>query len=521
MKKLLLLMILTLCWGFETERQSCKLKKFPDGYVCVCNDEYCDTLTVPDANTKDEFILITSSASGARFAIQTGKLSSSLKQSDKELNVEIDSNEKYQRIIGFGGSFTGSVAYLLNKLPKKLREMIYKIYYTNDFGAGYTLLRLPIGGCDFDLEPWAYNEYPENDKTLTNFTDAHPNDSIRFKLLKEMLNVTKNVNVKIIAAAWSAPRWMKAANSWMGATNNQLKFEYYQTWADYHIKYLDLLEQLEIPIWAISTGNEPNFSPYLGFMSMNWLASDHSKWIAEHLGPTLRTSKHSHIEIHTFDDNRPELLPWLHNMTMFSSNVMDFVSGINVHGYFDFNSSASILDMVVDEYPDKSILYTEMCFGAVAPISDAGVRLGLWDYAEQMIEAILPNLLHNMNGYIDWNLLLNSTGGPNYANNVLDAPIIINENFTEFYKQPMFYVMAHFSKFFLPNSYRIATQSAGAHREDVDIVSVLRPDHRIATIFYNKHPNATITVNVYDKQTGNIQIELQPKSLNTLIYALN
>jgi glucosylceramidase len=35
-------------------------------------------------------------------------------------------------------------------------------------------------------------------------------------------------------------------------------------------------------------------------------------------------------------------------------------------------------------------------------------------------------------------------GGPNWANNFVDAPILINKTTDEFYKQPMFYFMAHF-----------------------------------------------------------------------------
>lgn len=522
--KFLLLFLFTFCFALQTEKP-CKLRKLAHGFVCVCSETYCDTLNLSNITINaDEFLLISSSESGLRFDIKQEKISSAPEEnensnSSENLNVEINQDEKYQKIIGFGGSFTGTVAYLLNKLPESLRESFYKSYYTSDFGAGYTLMRSPIGGCDFDLEPWAYNEYPEGDEQLTNFTEPHPNDKRRFELIKEMLNVTNNWNVKIIAAAWSPPLWMKANHSWYGQRHNQLKPEYYQTWADYHVKYLDLMNAINIPIWAISTGNEPDFAPNLGFISMSWNASNHGRWLVEHLAPSLRNSKHSNIEIHAFDDNRNTLLAWIHNFTSTNPNALEFVSGFNIHGYFDFNTSATILDLIAKEYPGKSILYTEMCFGAEIPISDVGVKHGSWIYAEEMIQAILPNLLHNLNGYIDWNLLLDSNGGPNYANNVLDAPIIVNENFTELYKQPMYYVMAHFSKFILPDSYRIEAKVNGLHSESVDVVSFLRPDDKIAIIIYNRNTEITISVNVIDKCKGLIRIDLEPKSLNTLIYS--
>lgn len=51
-------------------------------------------------------------------------------------------------------------------------------------------------------------------------------------------------------------------------------------------------------------------------------------------------------------------------------------------------------------------------------------------------------------GWIEFNLALNMTGGPLWHNQgPLDAPIIVNSAADEFYKQPMFYAIGHFSKF--------------------------------------------------------------------------
>lgn len=38
------------------------------------------------------------------------------------------------------------------------------------------MMRIPIGGCDFDLAPWAYNEEPTNDAALSNFTALDARD---------------------------------------------------------------------------------------------------------------------------------------------------------------------------------------------------------------------------------------------------------------------------------------------------------------------------------------------------------
>lgn len=40
---------------------------------------------------------------------------------------------------------------------------------------------MPIGGSDFDLAPWAYNELPINDTDLSNFTKLDDRDLTRVK----------------------------------------------------------------------------------------------------------------------------------------------------------------------------------------------------------------------------------------------------------------------------------------------------------------------------------------------------
>lgn len=240
-------------------QKPCQLRKFAAGYVCVCTRDYCDSLNGPKMDNESEWMLVTTTESGQRFNFSFGKFNLQHDNSSKTF-MEIKKNPLYHDIIGFGGSITGAVSYILNKLPTNLRECIYKSYYTNDDGLGYTLMRLPIGGCDFDLQPWTYNEIPENDLDLTNFTKLHPKDILRTELIKELMNVSQNFDIKIVGVAWSPPRWMKERGEWTGKSNNRLKVEYWQTWADYHVKWLDLMqEKANLSIWAISTGKRFQF----------------------------------------------------------------------------------------------------------------------------------------------------------------------------------------------------------------------------------------------------------------------
>lgn len=113
--------------------------------------------------------------------------------------------------------------------------------------------------------------------------------------------------------------------------------------------------------------------------------------------------------------------------------------------------------------------------------------------------------------------MLDRQGGPSYINNSIDAPIILSEDFKEMYKQPLFYVMAHFSKFIPPGSIRIGAKLSGCMKSELLTVAVLQPDNKITVVIYNS-AKKSVGMTVDDKYKGKININLKPKSINTLVY---
>jgi glucosylceramidase len=88
-----------------------------------------------------------------------------------------------------------------------------------------------------------------------------------------------------------------------------------------------------------------------------------------------------------------------------------------------------------------------------------------------------------VSGWIDWNLALDTGGGPTYLHNYLDSAIIVNATANEFYKQPIFYALAHLSKFVPPGSKRIQLTSTDS---GIDTVAFLRPDTIVAVVLLNR-----------------------------------
>ncbi|CAN8029207.1 unnamed protein product, partial [Ixodes persulcatus] len=121
-----------------------------------------------------------------------------------------------------------------------------------------------------------------------------------------------------------------------------------------------------------------------------------------------------------------------------------FVQGVAVHWYANDYMGPWVLDKTHNNFPDKFILATEACEGWRSSDVEK-VILGSWNRAENYAHDILEDLLHWATGWVDWNLALDLSGGPNWANNFVDSPIIVNATGREFYKQPMYYALAHFS----------------------------------------------------------------------------
>jgi glucosylceramidase len=501
-----------------TSSKPCHLKSFKTGLACYCNESYCDTLEFDLPKVKGEVLIISTSESGLRFhetrshfhnqnltTIPHGPYHMSSYENNEEdevakvvdtfthfiagmplksiVNVDINREKKHQKIVGFGGAMTGAVSYNLKKLDSdKLRAHVYRSYYSKKYGNGYNMMRYTIGGCDFDFEAWAYQEAPEHDPYLANFTTLDDRDYQKLEQIATLKKVADNHDIKFVGSAWSPPKWMKTNGDWTGF--GFLRDEYYQTWADYHVKFLELMHAANNSFWAITTGNEPENGVLLPlqvkFMSLGWLPKEQGKWLAENLGPAIRKNPLTKdIKILTDDDNRLTLFHWLEHMHEGNSDMDDFMDGIAYHWYSDRSISALVLDRVHEKYPEKIMISTEACAGW-SPLEVRKPLLGYWPRGEEYILDIMNDLNHHSNGWIDWNLLLDDQGGPNYVENYVDAPIVVKSN--EFYKQPTFYAMGHFSRFVPADSIRI--QGKSSHNL-IKSVAFHRPDGYIAVILYN------------------------------------
>ncbi|XP_017490656.1 PREDICTED: putative glucosylceramidase 3, partial [Rhagoletis zephyria] len=237
-------------------------------------------------------------------------------------------------------------------------------------------------------------------------------------------------------------------------------------------------------------------------------------WLNDFLGPTIRKSKFKDILIFGNDDQRYSFPAWFKDMNRTRLGVLDYLDGLAVHWYWDEMFAPTLIDLTAQLLPGKIVLNTESCIGD-KPWQTHGPELGSWERGEMYASSFLHNLQHSYNGWIDWNIVLDEQGGPNYAENYVDAPVIVNAtNRAEIYKQPIFYAMGHFSKFVPEGSVRIDAKILSA---SVEAVAFKRPDERIAVVLLNSG-RIPMDVLLIDSVRGEIVINIPAQSWHTIVY---
>lgn len=120
------------------------------------------------------------SKSGDRFAKKELHFSKDpIKKHDQAITVDINHEQKFQTILGFGGAFTDAAGLNIEKLPKELQERLIKDYFAKD-GIEYSIARVPIGGTDFSTRAYTYDDHP-NDDSLSKFALQH--EDLQYKVM--------------------------------------------------------------------------------------------------------------------------------------------------------------------------------------------------------------------------------------------------------------------------------------------------------------------------------------------------
>ncbi|WP_033957939.1 glycoside hydrolase family 30 protein [Psychroserpens jangbogonensis] len=433
--------------------------------------------------------------------------------------IQILPEETYQKITGIGGSFTESSASLLQRLSKENRNKIIEAYF-GESGARYSLTRTHISSCDFSLKNYTYAPL-EGDVGLNSFSIDEDRDDL-IPMIKEALAISKD-GFKIVASPWTAPPWMKDNNAYVGG---KLLPKYYDSFALFFSKYLDAYKAEGIDIWGLTPVNEPHGNGN-NWESMHFSPEEETDFVQNHLGPRLEADGKGHLKILGYDQNRAGIKDWVDVMFK-DEETSKYFAGTAIHWYestYDYFSKD--LQYAHDKAPDKYLIETEGCVDSEIPkwrddkwywtkeATDWG-----WDWASEKDKHLHPKYapvnryardiigcLNNwVDGWIDWNMVLDKQGGPNWFENWCVAPIIVDPDNDEVYFTPIYYTMSHFSKYIRPGAMKIGTQNTN---QNIMVTAVKNIDDSIVVVIFNEEAIAKNFNLILNNTSVNLKIDGQ------------
>lgn len=388
-----------------------------------------------------------------------------------DYTITVNSGTTYQTMDGFGASLTDSSSWLLaNRLTSAKRtEVMNRLFGST--GINISALRQPIGASDFNWEAWTYADTVDNsdDMNLNSFSLWREDAYIR-PMLDQAYNVNKG-RIKLFAAPWSPPAWMKTQKNLIGSAGGALRTDAYQVYANYLIKYLQQYNAKGTPVYAMSVQNEPKFAP-------NWpgmlMSSTEQVNFINVLGVKLAQNGLS-TKIMAYDHNYDDIE---YASQVLGSSASAYTSGSAFHYYSSINHGN--LTTLHNRYPNKDIWFTE---GGSGTWIGGGTDKGMF---QDLIMHTIRFPRNWAKSYIMWNIALDQNSGPALSGvdgsnrGLITIRSDVTDNVTY---NPQYYGLGHSSKFVDPGAYRI---DSNTFQDIMENVAYRNPDGSIALILSNR-----------------------------------
>jgi glucosylceramidase len=386
--------------------------------------------------------------------------------------IFVDPSKTFQTLVGIGGALTDAAAETFAKLPKDKQHEILEKYFDADKGIGYTLARTNIHSCDFSSASYTYVD--DNDTSLHTFSVKH-DEQFRIPFIKQAIAITQN-KLTIFATPWSPPAWMKSNNSMQHA--GKLLPAFYQSWANYYVKFIEAYKKEGINIWGLSVQNEPMANQT--WESCYFSGEDERDFIKNYLGPTLAKAGLQNKKIIAWDHNR-DLIYQRASTVLNDPEAAKYVWGIGFHWYEDWTGGGKIFEnekRVQEAFPNTHLIFTEGCTERF----DFN-KMDQWKWGETYGRSMINDFNNGTCGWCDWNILLDEEGGPNHVGNFCFAPVHGDTKTGKLYYLNSFYYIGHFSKFIRPGAKRIISASS---RGQLLTTAFKNTDGKIAVVVMNQ-----------------------------------
>lgn len=517
--------------------------------VCVCNEKNCDNFVFKWPKNSGQVKLVTSTRAGLRFDVKDGETLTTTTTTTSESNesdnndadcpkaddnnsenkimchrhISVNLKQEKQSILGWGGAFTDSSGINIFSLNKGMDEKLIESYY-GKHGLQYNFGRVPIGGSDFSARNYTYDDTLKNvpDYELKNWSLTKEDHEYKIKAIlkaKQFVEGNDENNervLKLFASPWSPPAWMKTSNSLVrGFLIDDDKI--YKSYAEYLMKFFDSYKkEAGIEFWGSTIQNEPITAmlPNYFFNSLEFDNEQMVKFVGKYLGPALKALNKTkdNFNLMVGDDTVQALLHQA-PAVLTDLEAEKYITGVALHWYgnnaTNYKDITKVFNLVKDKI--KFLFSTEACTGWRP--TEKHVDFGSWQRGEEYANDIIEDLENWSSGWIDWNLALDMEGGPNWANNFVDSPILVDKSKNEFYKQPMYYALGHFSRFFKADSKVVTTKLDGT-KALMNTIAVYKKDtnHVVVNILNSAATKRVIHLKLEGLPKGdNISVEEKKK----------
>lgn len=328
-----------------------------------------------------------------------------LTETDNEegsVKLSFSSEEKKQKVDLFGGALTHSSAHLIMQIEDKeaRKDFLKDIFQTN----GFNCIRIPIGSSDFHSEEHFFtclDEVRDKDDPLKDFTLKH--DSELIQVIKEIQEIRKDL--KIIAASWSAPEFMKTGSKASSKDpdgrklcGGTLKDDCIDLYSDYLARFVDCYQEKGINIDYLSLQNEPTYNK-ADYPCMYLSAKQASK-IAKRLHSILPED----TELIAYDHNTEDIMYSYLEDEFKDEETYECFNAIAIHGYGSQPLYEGTKNLK-QTYPDKKVYMTEITEWDSKGTFSSNLMYMAKNTTQRAINT-------GLSGTIYWNLCLTENGTP-------------------------------------------------------------------------------------------------------------
>ncbi len=390
--------------------------------------------------------------------------SAAIKAFDDKLSTEIqiDIEQSFQEIDGFGFAITGGTALHLSRMSESAQTNLLNELFGDGAGQiGLSFIRISIGASDLDMTPFSYNDLPagETDENLEKFSIA-PDEEILIPILKKILAI--NPEIKIMASPWSPPTWMKDNQNSKGGS---LLSTYYGSYALYFAKYIEAMSAHGITISHITIQNEPLHPGNNPSMYMS--AEDQRDFIRDHLGPMFQ-EKNIETKIVIYDHNVDK--PNYPISILNDPEAKSFIDGSAFHLYA---GNISALSTVRNAHPEKAVYFTEQWYGAPGNFSG--------DLQWHIREVVIGSTRNWSRAVIEWNLSSNNDLEPHTDGGCTLCLGALTIDDDQVVRNAGYYVIGHVSKFVRAGSVRVLS----SQNDELPNVAFITPDQEVVLLVLN------------------------------------